>query len=62
MFKELITAIPGIESFQVLSLLIFFPLFVGITVWAIKGRKSYMKEMGSLPLNDGTFTEQKDGD
>ncbi len=62
MFKELLTAIPGVGSFQVLSLLIFFPLFVGVTVWAFKGNKNYMKEMGSLPLNDGTFTDQKDGD
>ncbi len=62
MIKELLTAIPGVESFQVLSLLIFFPLFVGITVWAFKGKKSYMNEMSALPLNDGTHIEPKIGD
>ncbi len=62
MIKEILTAIPGIDSFQVLSLLIFFPLFVGITIWAFKGKKSYMNEMSGLPLNDGTRTDQKSGD
>ena len=62
MFKYLFDSIAGIEIFPIISLLLFFGLFIGIVVWAIRADKNYLKKMEELPLdvskNNG---EQNDG-
>jgi len=62
MINQLISSIPDVSTYQVLALLIFFPMFVGITIWVFKGKKTYMKQMSALPLNDGTSVDQKSGE
>lgn len=62
MFKYLFDSIAGIEIFPIISLLLFFGLFIGIVYWAVRADKKYLKKMKELPLdvskNNG---EQNDG-
>ena len=62
MFQYLFDSIAGVEIFPIISLILFFTLFIGIVFWAIRADKDYLKKMEELPLdvskNDG---EQNDG-
>ena len=57
MYKELLQSIEGIEIYPLISLFIFLSLFAGITVLILKLDKKYVKEMETLPLDDGTKNE-----
>jgi cytochrome c oxidase cbb3-type subunit IV len=62
MFQYIFDSIAGIEIFPIVSLFLFFGLFLGIVYWAVRADKDYLKKMEELPLdvskNNG---EQNDG-
>ena len=43
--------IDGVEVYPIISLLIFFIFFVGLTYWVITMKKSDLKEISNLPLD-----------
>ena len=43
--------IDGVEIYPIISLLIFFIFFVGLTYWVITMKKSDIKEISNLPLD-----------
>jgi hypothetical protein len=51
MFQYLFDSITGIEIFPIISLLLFFGLFIGIVFWAVRADKGYLKKMEELPLD-----------
>jgi cytochrome c oxidase cbb3-type subunit IV len=51
MFQYLFDSIAGVEIFPIISLILFFGLFIGIVVWAIRADKDYLKKMEELPLD-----------
>jgi hypothetical protein len=51
MFQYLFDSIAGVEIFPIISLILFFLLFIGIVVWAIRADKNYLKKMKELPLD-----------
>ena len=51
MFQYLFDSIAGVEIFPIISLILFFLLFLGIVVWAIRADKNYLKKMKELPLD-----------
>ena len=42
--------IAGIEIYPIISFIIFFTFFVGVTVYVIKKDKKYIEEVSNLPL------------
>lgn len=52
MFKHYFEQIEGIATMPLISLVIFFTFFVGLTVWVIRANKQYLGEMEALPLED----------
>ena len=50
--KHTMDTIGGIEIFPVISFLIFFIFFIALFVWVFRMRKSDVKEMAALPLED----------
>jgi hypothetical protein len=54
MFKHYFEQIEGIATMPLISLVIFFTFFVGLTVWVIRANKQYLGEMEALPLEDKT--------
>ncbi len=62
MFKYLFDSIAGVEIFPIISLILFFVLFIGIVVWAVRADKNYLKKMEELPLDvSNNNGEQKNG-
>ena len=51
MFQYLFDSIAGVEIFPIISLILFFGLFIGIVIWAIRADKAYLKKMEELPLD-----------
>ena len=43
--------IDGVEIYPIISLLIFFIFFVGLTYWVVTMKKSDIKEISNLPLD-----------
>ena len=52
MEKEVLRAMEGVGGYYIFSLIMFFVFFLGVVFWAFKADKSYMKKMGSLPLEN----------
>jgi len=63
MIKELLRSIPGIATFPIISLILFFSIFVGISIWAFwRLDKKHVQKMKELPLDSDSLTnsgEQK---
>lgn len=58
MFSNNLTSIDGVYIYPVIALVIFFSLFVGILIWTVRIKQSYISEMENLPL-DETETQLK---
>jgi cytochrome c oxidase cbb3-type subunit IV len=52
--KHHMSSIGGIEIYPMISFIIFFLFFIGVTVWVFKTDKRFFKKMGDLPLDNNT--------
>ncbi len=52
MISKVLSSIDGIASYPIISLMIFLPFFVIVTVWIVRLDKQYLKHMSELPLQD----------
>ncbi|MCB0476680.1 MAG: CcoQ/FixQ family Cbb3-type cytochrome c oxidase assembly chaperone [Crocinitomicaceae bacterium] len=50
--KHHMTSIDGIEIYPIISLLIFVAFFIGLTWYVVKMKKSDIKEMSNIPLEE----------
>ena len=57
MFNNYLSSIKGVAIFPIISLIVFFALSVGVTIWVLRMKSDYIKEMEELPLD--TTTEIK---
>ena len=59
MIKHFVTEIGGIEVWGMISICLFFTIFIGAFIWACCQKKSFLNQMSSLPLNDGDAPDKK---
>lgn len=52
MIQNVLQHLGGIERYGILSLCLFFLLFLLLLVWAFSLRKPHLDHMARLPLND----------
>ncbi|WP_170069440.1 hypothetical protein [Spirosoma pollinicola] len=52
MFKQFISKIPGADVYMVGSFLTFFAFFALVGLYLLLVDKTYIKQMGQLPLDD----------
>ncbi len=52
MISNYLSSIEGVSIFPIISLIIFFPIFMTVLIWVIKKDKTYMIEMANLPLEE----------
>ncbi len=60
MFKHYFEQVEGIATMPLISLVIFFAFFLGLTVWVIRANKQYLGEVEALPLEDNTIKDPVD--
>ena len=51
--KGYATSIDGIEIYPIISFIIFFVFFLGVTVYVITSNKKYIDDLSNLPFEDG---------
>jgi len=44
--------IDGVEIYPIISLIIFFTFFAGLFWWVFTMKKSYIKEVSNIPLDN----------
>ncbi len=50
--KHNMETIAGVSIYPILSLLIFFFFFVGLTIWVVSYKKEKIEELSQIPLNE----------
>lgn len=55
--KGHMASIDGIGIYPIISLLIFFVFFVGLTIYVIKSDKKKIEEVSRIPLDEQQNTE-----
>jgi hypothetical protein len=59
MIQNVLSKIGGVGMYGVISICLFFAVFVGVLLWTIGLKKSYINEMRELPL-DGAAAPESD--
>jgi hypothetical protein len=59
MLENVLGRIGGVGMYGVISIILFFAVFLGVLVWMIGLKKSYLEKMRELPL-DGTTDLETD--
>lgn len=57
MIQNVLSGIGGVGIYGVISICLFFAVFVGVLVWTIGLKKSYLNSMRVLPLEDAPSPE-----
>lgn len=52
MLNEIFKSIPEINVYPLITLILFFTIFILVTIWALRVKKSYIKEMEQMPLDN----------
>jgi len=53
MIKNVLSDIGGVGLYGVISICLFFAVFVGMLIWALSMKRTFAQKMSALPLNDG---------
>ena len=61
MIQNVLSGIGGVGIYGVISICLFFAVFVGVLVWVIGLKKPYLDAMRELPL-DGAAAPESDAD
>jgi cbb3-type cytochrome oxidase subunit 3 len=52
MIQKVLSAIGGVGVYGVIAVLLFFGVFLGVLVWALRLRAPYLDHMSRVPLED----------
>ena len=61
MIKNVVSEIGGVGLYGVISISLFFAVFLGMLVWVGRMKKSFAQSMSVLPLNDGEKNPDRKG-
>ena len=59
MVENVLSKMGGVSMYGVISICLFFVVFIAVLVWMIGLKKSYLEEMRELPLEDAAGPESK---
>ena len=61
MYKNVLQSIAGIEIYPIISFVIFFAFFIGLTLFVIFVDKKHVSEMSEMPLQNENQPQNKIG-
>jgi len=59
MIQNVLSRIGGVGMYGVISICLFFAFFVGVLLWTIGLKKSYLNKMRELPLDGAAAPESE---
>ena len=60
MIKNVLEDIGGIHVYGIVSICLFFAVFLGVIVWVARMKKSHAETMSALPLDDASPDKNSD--
>jgi hypothetical protein len=57
MIENVLSGIGGVGMYGIISICLFFAVFIGVLVWMTGLKKSYLEEMRELPLEGAAGSE-----
>ena len=57
MIKNILSTVGGVENYGIISICLFFAVFVTAVLWALFQRKAVVRQMEALPLDGGEVTK-----
>lgn len=60
--RNVLSAIGGVEVYGIISICLFFLVFIGALVWTAIQKKDFCKTMSALPLHDGEVPVAQKGE
>ena len=61
MIKNVLSDIGGVGLYGVISISLFFAVFLGMLLWVCAMKPSLARRMSALPLNDGEKKSDRKG-
>lgn len=61
MYRQILESISGIEIFPIISLCLFFAIFIGVLVWTWRIDKNHIAKMAQLPLENNHVKSNDNG-
>ena len=61
MIKNVLSEIGGVGLYGVISISLFFAVFIGMLIWVCMMKKSFAQSMSALPLHDGEIKSDRKG-
>jgi len=61
MIKNVLSDIGGIGLYGVVSICLFFAVFMGMLIWAFRMKKAFAQKMSACPLHDGEKRSSRKG-
>lgn len=61
MIKNVLSDIGGVGLYGVISISLFFTVFIGMLIWVWAMKKSFAQSMSALPLDDGEKKSDRKG-
>lgn len=61
MIKNVLSDIGGVGLYGVISISLFFAVFIGMLIWACSMKKSFAQKMSAYPLHDGEKQAEQKG-
>ena len=55
MIKNVLSDMGGVGVYGVISILLFFTVFITALILVLRTKRPYLNHMGSLPLEDGSL-------
>jgi hypothetical protein len=57
MIENVVNKMGGVGMYGVISICLFFAVFLGVLLWALRLKKSYLSAMSELPLEGSSGSE-----
>ncbi len=58
MIKNILSTLGGVENYGIISIFLFFTVFVTAVLWAVFQRRALVRRMETLPLDGGEVTKR----
>lgn len=62
MIQDVLRHIGGVENYGIISICLFFAVFVGVMIWAWRLKKPFLNSMAALPLTKDPEDNSQTGD
>ncbi len=59
-FSNYLSSIENVGIYPVITLIIFFAVFVGALIWIYTRDKDYISELENIPLDNENFSNNKE--